>query len=191
LATFTPLEAHILTGVSQATQRDWRRREVLGAKKGTKGWNRFTTQEIASLLIMNKLIPDIRPGGAWWFSRQASGVVDILAHRAYGPSCRIDGEKLRPIQRFHVRAGFGRGSSRSFPLDDLSNLTKAAREGDDPNPSIHVLEKGGGFRTVRLKQGLVTHYLVVDLFDFADELEARQVKPYFVEVNRPSSMTMD
>jgi hypothetical protein len=185
LATFTPLEAHLITGVSQATQRDWRRREVLGAKKGTTGWNRFTSDEIASLLILNRLLPDLRPGSAWFFTRGGWSVVEILARRTYGPNCRMNGEKLGPEKRFQVRATHTDGM-RFFLLNDLSELATAAREDDQSPKRIFVPEKRRDGRYVDLKHVLITHYVIIDLFGYADELEARQLKPYFVKKGQNS-----
>jgi hypothetical protein len=180
-ATFTPLEAYILAGVSQVTQRDWRRREMLGPKK--KGWTKFTTVEIAALLILNRLIGQVKGPVAWMFSKVGPrGVVNILARRAYGPHCRIDRTKVDASERFSIYAGYLEKGSRTFLLDDLSKLPDAAREGDRAGkPTLYVQDKRDQWRSVHLKQSIVSHYVVLDLCDMADELEARQIKPYFVE----------
>jgi hypothetical protein len=187
-ATFTPLEAHILTGVSQVTQRDWRRRELLGPKKDKKGWSRFTTGEIASLLILNRLMRRVSGHATWFFSTRARwNVVRLLAQRAHGSKCRVDGKKMEPVARFFAYASHGEGASKSFELDDLSKLPERAREGDNRlgAPAIEVQDKHDRWRTVPLKQRLISYYVVLDLFDIVDELEARKIKPYFVE--KPTS----
>jgi len=46
-----------------------------------------------------------------------------------------------------------------------------------------MAETGGtAWDKVRVKQSLFSHYVVFELFDFVDELIARLIKPYFVEV---------
>lgn len=49
---FTPAEAAVVSGVSVAQQRDWRRRGLL-PEKDTPGWSRFTISEVIDLAVMH------------------------------------------------------------------------------------------------------------------------------------------
>jgi MerR HTH family regulatory protein len=52
-STFTAGEAERITGVSTATQRDWRRRGYLPS--GKNGWTQYETMELGSLASMGAL----------------------------------------------------------------------------------------------------------------------------------------
>jgi DNA-binding transcriptional MerR regulator len=82
--TFTAGEVELLTGVSPAQQRDWRRRKLLPATP--TGWTQYTVADVASLLLM-RVFADQGIGPA--ASRAA---VDALAPPLAARVLRILGE---------------------------------------------------------------------------------------------------
>src|SRR5262249_24606293 len=125
VATFSASEAEAITGVSQATQRDWRRREMTpyDTRKGRK---RFTSYDLAHLTVMHQLIPHLRPAVAYRAARfSCAQPILMLAQRAF-PSSRIilDGEELNfSNNRFVVYLRFMDGASIAwFMTSDLSTI---------------------------------------------------------------------
>jgi hypothetical protein len=174
LATFTPSETEEITGVSQATQRDWRRRELTSFET-RKGRKRFTSSDLAHLVVMNQLLPQVRPGVAYQLARMSCGdPISILAERAY-PSLKItlEGEDLdrKNIHRYAVYCRFMDGKQMSFfTTSDLNMLPKESRK-----PMRHASSKS---------KYPVAFYVIVDLSEIADQLQLKQTKPYFIDVGQ-------
>jgi hypothetical protein len=167
LATFTPSETENITGVSQATQRDWRRRELtsFATRKGRK---RFTTDDLAHLVVLNQLIPQVRPAVAYQLARMScSGATKLLAEQFYPRAkIKIDGYELDPsdVNRFAVYCRFVDGQQVTyFKTSDLNSLPKKSR-------------KSGKYP--------VAFYVIVDLTEIAVQLRNKRIKPYFVRVEQ-------
>jgi hypothetical protein len=55
-ATFSPAELEAITGVPQATQRNWRRYNYLTKKKSSRGRERFALYDVAQILAARALM---------------------------------------------------------------------------------------------------------------------------------------
>jgi hypothetical protein len=91
----------------------------------------------------------------------------ILAKRAY-PKCRIEiegeGVNLKNVSRYAVFSRHMQGSSaRWFVTSDLNTLSEQAKQGGESLPPV-------------------AFHVIVDFYDIADELQSRQIRPYFTEV---------
>jgi hypothetical protein len=167
LATFTPGEAEMITGVARVTQRDWRRRE-LTSMRTRKGWTRFTTEDLAHLIVLQGFFPTIRPATAYLLARLATvAPIAVLAREAYGDAViRLKGHRdpiPRPeqVERYAVHARLVEGG-QYFSAHDLNSLPDHIRkQARDP---VHI-----------------SYYIIVDLFEVAKEMKERMIKPYFVE----------
>jgi hypothetical protein len=162
-ATFTPRETEQITGVTQATQRDWRRRELTSFPT-RKGRKRFSSYDLAHLLVMKQLLWVFRPGPAYTLGRMSCrGPVHILAKRAYPKAdIKIDGEAVEDVRRFVVYTRFWDGEAISIQhAADLDSLELEGRKSQYP----------------------VAFHLAVDHHEIADQLQLKQVKPYFLEVS--------
>jgi hypothetical protein len=171
VATFTPAEAEKVTGVSQATQRDWRRRELTSFET-RKGRKRFSSYDLAHLIVVNQLLPQVRPAVAYLLARMSCSVpVSILADRAYpSATIKLDGERLHrnDRRRFAVYCRFMEGLQAAyFTTSDLNMLPKESRK-LQRTESKHA----------------VAFYVIVDLFEIADQLQLKQIKPYFTAVGQ-------
>jgi hypothetical protein len=168
-ATFTPSEAETITGVSQATQRDWRRRELTSFRT-RKGRKRFTTDDLAHLLVMDQLLPHIRPAVAYHLARLAChGAMTLLAG-AYYPrkNIKVDGEDIDPaqVERFAIYCRWMDGrQARFFSTSDLNNM---------PYQQLSAPYQWLSSKTQ------IAFYVVVDLTQIADRLRQRSIKPYFI-----------
>ncbi len=176
LATFSPGEAEMITDVSQATQRDWRRRELTSFPT-RKGRKRFTSEDLAHLIVLNQLLPLLRPAAAYQLARMScQAPIRILAKRAY-PSMQIklDGGFVdeRDIfgWRYSVYCRFmGVAASSWFKMADLNQLPKQVKK-------LRASSAAG-----IAKRPPIAFYVIVDAVDVADQLQARQIKPYITEM---------
>jgi hypothetical protein len=169
LATFTPGEAEMITGVARATQRDWRRRE-LTSMPTRRGWTRFTSEDLAHLIVLERLLPTIRPSTAYLLARGSTlAPIEVLAQDAFkDATVWVLGHPSplgRPesIERYAVKAQHADGSMQYFNTTDLNTLPDKIRKVE-----AH-------------KQIPLAYYIIVDLFDVADQMRKRMIKPYFID----------
>lgn len=172
VATFTPRETEQITGVSQALQRDWRRRELTSFET-RKGRKRFTTYDLAHLIVMDQLLTAVRPATAYLIARMScAGPIQILAMRAY-PKVRVklDGEVLerKQIERFtaYTRLINRAETTTVYHATDLDSLRREAKTRAGQEES----------------QDPVAFHILIDLSEIADQLQSKQIRPYFVEVD--------
>jgi hypothetical protein len=191
LATFTPGEAERITGVTRATQRDWRRRELTSMSTRT-GWTRFTTRDLAHLIVLHRLMPIIRPATAYSLARMSVlAPIAVLARDAYHDAAvRLAGEKKplkgpESVDRYAVAARLGGESAQYQRLKTKvgSLLASGFTTTDyftttDLNSLPDRIREHGSHKQIPL-----SYYIVVDLFDVAEQMRKRRIKPYFIDAN--------
>jgi hypothetical protein len=174
LATFTAGETEMITGVTTATQRDWRRRE-LASHPTRGGWTRFTTEDLVHLIVLDRLISTVRPEAGDELARQSlHAPIAILAKDAYpGVPVRLAGRK-QPLEqpealaRYAVRVQFMDYSLLFLATNDLNSLPDQVRNSLHPGHPAY-------------ERSPIAYYIIVDLFGVANQMRARQTKPYFIE----------
>jgi DNA-binding transcriptional MerR regulator len=165
VATFTPAETEEITGVTQATQRDWRRREMTSFPT-RKGRKRFTSYDLAHLIVLNQLLANgVRPGVAYLLARMScDDPIRMLAKRTYpSATVQLDEEPLerRKIDQYAVYCRHVDGERvEYFATSDLKTISQRAKEAS-ASP--------------------VAFYIIVDLSGVADRLHSKQIRPYFIE----------
>jgi hypothetical protein len=117
---------------------------------------------------MKQLLPHVRPSVAYQLARMScNDPIRILAERTYPSSAiKIEGVLVREtVQRYAVYCRFMDGHTVAFfTIADLNMLPGKVKEArDSPMSKLPV-----------------AFYVMVDLFDIADQLQLKQIKPYFV-----------
>lgn len=153
---FSPAEAAVITGVSTALQRDWRRREIIKGEPNPEGkWTRWSLTDIIILSVM-KLFSDA--GMEVSSTKTIAGMAlmpTLSALALIDEAVEFDGDEIGDAQKARIRsstvgtthpshtvgrflASFGRGEYDVCRTDDLASLE--AILDNDLRPILSVVD---------------------------------------------------
>lgn len=114
--TFSSSELASISGVSEATQRDWRRRGI-ERSQSKPGWKKYSVQDLAFFSIVKLLTSrGVVPRVASKLAKEASGVVlDLLIREEAHVRSKSKRKRKDPPERFVVAAGSKSKSENGDP----------------------------------------------------------------------------
>jgi hypothetical protein len=130
---FSPSETAVVTGVSTALQRDWRRRGLIDSKQ-SNGWNKFSLEDVIQMAVMRAFT---QSGITTETAKSVSSfaVLPVLSELSRWDDVAVfTGAKLSSEEMDRIRSGSVRGVS-----------------GDDQFTFLALPDQGGEVGAARLK----------------------------------------